>query len=107
MQLRSRKPVSQNKTQSEDHHSSLKEKLRPLANELSVRSIHFRSSLLIGISGASGLAIAQYLYLSRDYWVVMTIALLLLRHNASVTLSFITSRIVGMWSWLKYTTSGS
>ena len=94
-QLHSKKSVYQNKTKSEDHHSSLKEKLRPLTNDLSVRSIHFRSSIAVGIAGAAGLAIAQYLGISRDYWVVMTIALLLLRDNASITLSYITSRIVG------------
>lgn len=36
-----------------------------------------------------------HLPLSRDYWVVMTITLLLLRDNVSITLSYITSRIVG------------
>jgi uncharacterized membrane protein YccC len=73
----------------------LKEKLRPLRNDLSVKSTHFRSSIAVGIAGAAGLAIAQYLDISRDYWVVMTIALLLLRDNASITFSYITSRIVG------------
>ena len=95
MQLRSKKSASQNETQSEDHHSSLKEKLRPLAKDLSVRSIHFQSSLAFAITGAAGLAIAQYQGLSKDYWVVMTIALLLIRDNVSITFSYITSRIVG------------
>jgi len=94
-QFHSKKSAYQNKTKSEDHHSSLKEKLRPLRNDLSVKSTHFRSSIAVGIAGAAGLAIAQYLDISRDYWVVMTIALLLLRDNASITLSYITSRIVG------------
>jgi uncharacterized membrane protein YccC len=95
MQLHSKTSGYQNKTKSEGHQSSFKEKLRPLTNDLSVKSIHFRSSIAVGIAGAAGLAIAQYLDISRDYWVVMTIALLLLRDNASITLSYITSRIVG------------
>ena len=73
----------------------MEEKLRPLAKDLSVRSIHFKSSLVFAITGAAGLTIAQFLDLSRDYWVVMTIALLLLRDNVSITFSYITSRIVG------------
>lgn len=96
MQFHSKKSVYQNRTKSElTHHSSLKEKLRPLRNDLSIRSTHFKSSIAVGIAGAAELAIAQYLDISRDYWVVMTIALLLLRDNASITLSYITSRIVG------------
>ena len=96
MQFHSKKSVYQNRTKSEEtHHSSLKEKLRPLRNDLSIRSTHFKSSIAVGIAGAAGLAIAQYLDISRDYWVVMTIALLLLRDNASITLSYITSRIAG------------
>ena len=95
IQLHSKISGYQNKTKLEGHQSSFKEKLRPLTNDLSVKSIHFRSSIAVGIAGAAGLAIAQYLDISRDYWVVMTIALLLLRDNASITLSYITSRIVG------------
>lgn len=73
----------------------MKDKLRPLRIDLDVKSTHFKSSIAVGIAGAAGLAIAQYLDISRDYWVVITIALLLLRDNASITLSYITSRIVG------------
>ena len=95
MQLHSKKSASQNKTQSEVDHFSSEEKLRPLTKDLSIRSMHFKYSLVFAIAGAAGLAIAQYLDLRRYYWVVMTIALLLLRDNVSITFSYIISRIVG------------
>ncbi|MGC2569942.1 MAG: hypothetical protein WA364_00410 [Candidatus Nitrosopolaris sp.] len=41
MQLHSKKSVYQDKTKSENHHSSLKDKLRPLRIELDVKSTHW------------------------------------------------------------------
>jgi len=75
--------------------SYLQEQLKPLAVGLSLGSARFRFSLVFGLAGAFGLLIALYLGVSRDYWVLLTLAILLLRSDIATTVRFAISRIIG------------
>jgi len=52
-------------------------------------------SVAFGLTGAVGLAITQYWGLDRDYWVLLTLAVLLLRSDVSTTPKFIVLRVIG------------
>jgi hypothetical protein len=67
----------------------------PLVNNMSLRSGHFQFAIAFAITGAIGLFIAQGLGLMRGYWVLITICVLLLRSDISVTFSFTSMRIIG------------
>jgi len=62
---------------------------------MSLRSGHLQFSISFAITGAIGLLIAHGLGLLRGYWVLITICVLLLRSDVSVTFSFTSMRIVG------------
>ena len=61
--------------------------LHPLVSNMSLRSGHFQFAIAFAITGAIGLLIAQGLGLIRGYWVLITICVLLLRSDISVTFS--------------------
>jgi Fusaric acid resistance protein-like len=67
----------------------------PLTSNISLRSGHFQFAIAFAITGAIGLLIAQGLGLLRGYWVLITICVLLLRSDISVTFSFTSMRIIG------------
>jgi hypothetical protein len=67
----------------------------PLVSNMSLRSGHFQFAIAFAITGAIGLLIAQGLGLLRGYWVLITICVLLLRSDISVTFSFTSMRIIG------------
>jgi hypothetical protein len=69
--------------------------LKPVTANLSLRSEHLQFSLAFGIAGAAALAIALYLDVNRDYWVLLTLALLMLRSDISTALNFTVLRIIG------------
>jgi hypothetical protein len=79
------------------HHPGFtyREKLTPLLSNLSVRSQAFRSSVALSIIGAIGLLIALDLGLTKASWVLITICVLFLRSEISITFSFSTMRIIG------------
>ena len=62
---------------------------------MSLRSGHFQFAISFAITGAIGLLIAQGLGLIRGYWVLITICVLLLRSDISVTFRFTSMRIIG------------
>jgi uncharacterized membrane protein YccC len=68
---------------------------KPLVSNMSLRSGHFQFALSFAITGAIGLSIAQDLGIMRGYWILITMCVLLLRSDISVTFSFTTMRIIG------------
>lgn len=91
-----RKPFSQNSSnQIETCRVSLRERFRPFTNDFTFKTHHFRFSLAFAVAGAAGLAVSLYLGINRDYWVIMTLALLLLREKVSETMGYVTSRVLG------------
>jgi hypothetical protein len=69
--------------------------IKPLVSNMSLRSGHFQFALSFAITGAIGLFIAQGLGIMRGYWILITMCVLLLRSDISVTFSFTTMRIIG------------
>lgn len=67
----------------------------PLISNMSTESGHFQFAVSFAITGAIGLLIAQELGLIRGYWVLITICVLLLRSDISVTFSFTAMRVIG------------
>ena len=67
----------------------------PLVSNMSLRSGHFQFVLSFAVICAIGLLIAQGLGLIRGYWVLITICILLLRSDISLTFSFTAMRIIG------------
>ena len=68
---------------------------KPLVSNMSLRSGHFQFALSFAIVGAIGLSISQGLGIMRGYWILITMCVLLLRSDISVTFSFTTMRIIG------------
>lgn len=66
-----------------------------LVSNMSIRSGHFQFAISFAITGAIGLLIAHGLGLIRGYWVLITICVLLLRSDISITFSFTFMRIIG------------
>jgi hypothetical protein len=67
----------------------------PLVSNMSLKSGHFQFVLAFAVICAIGLLIAQGLGLIRGYWVLITICILLLRSDISLTFSFTAMRIIG------------
>ncbi len=68
----------------------------PLSSNLSLRSETFRFAITIAITGAIGLLIAVDLGLQKQYWVLITVCIILLRSSISKTIfSYTTMRIIG------------
>jgi hypothetical protein len=95
MAVRSRRSLKVVRVARTSHSSTLREKIRPLVENLSLKSHHFRFSFAFGLAGAFGLIIALSLDLSRDYWVLLTLAILLQRSESVTTVSYSLERIVG------------
>jgi Fusaric acid resistance protein-like len=82
--------------------SSVKAQLRtinlrifhPLANNMSLKSVHFQFAVRFAAIATMGLLAAQELGLIRGYWVLITICVLL-RPDCAVTLSRTALRIIG------------
>jgi Fusaric acid resistance protein-like len=68
---------------------------KPLVSNMSLKSGHFQFALSFAITGVIGLFIAQGLGIMRGYWILITMCVLLLRSDISVTFSFTTMRIIG------------
>ena len=69
---------------------------KPLSSNLSLKSEVFRFAITLAITGAIGLLIAVDLGLQRQYWVLITICIILLRSSISKTIfSYTTMRIIG------------
>src|SRR5487761_743472 len=78
-----------------ESHQSYRERLKPVTANLFLKSQHLRFSFAFGIAGAIALAIAERLDLTREYWVLLTLAILLNRSDISTTLNFAVLRIIG------------
>jgi Fusaric acid resistance protein-like len=76
-------------------HSIYLQTIKPLISNMSLRSGHFQFALSFAITGAIGLFIAQGLGIMRGYWILITMCVLLLRSDISVTFSFTSMRIIG------------
>ncbi len=69
---------------------------KPLSINLSLKSEVFRFAITLAITGAIGLLVAIDLGLQMQYWVLITICIILLRSSISKTIfSYTTMRIIG------------
>lgn len=60
-----------------------------------LRTRHLSFSVAFGTAGAAALAMSYHFGLSREYWVLLTLAILLLRSDISTALNFTVLRIIG------------
>ena len=68
----------------------------PLSSNLSLRSETLRFAITFAVTGAIGLLIAVDLGLQKQYWVLITVCIILLRSSISKTIfSYTTMRIIG------------
>jgi hypothetical protein len=69
---------------------------KPLSSNLSLRSETLRFAITFAVTGAIGLLIAVDLGLQKQYWVLITVCIILLRSSISKTIfSYTTMRIIG------------
>jgi uncharacterized membrane protein YccC len=77
-------------------HVIMEKWFKPLSSNLSFRSETFRFAITFAITGAIGLLIAVDLGLQKQYWVLITVCIVLLRSSISKTIfSYTTMRIIG------------
>lgn len=67
----------------------------PATTNLSLRANALQFSVAFGLAGAVALVIVQNWDLTRDYWVLVTLAVLLLRSDVSTAPTFIGLRVIG------------
>ena len=68
---------------------------QPSPANLSLSTGVLQFSVVFGFTGAAALLIVQNLGLVRDYWVLITLAVLLLRSDVSTAPTFVVLRVVG------------
>ena len=68
--------------------------IKPIPANPNLKTHPLQFSFAFAVAGSIGLAIAAELDLKRDYWVPMTLAVLLLRSDISTSINFTVLRII-------------